>query len=554
VEKARSASTNPSSSPRSASTIVKLSGEADRSETWAAGNPARRGSQRLPWRRSSPAATSRSADLARPSPSVSESRASSGPSVGGREQMAHVDQVRRVVEDRRLDRPVEELLGMAAEELVERVVARHVEREAAAAPSGAAPLLAKARDRAGKGDRDRGVEVSDVDPELERASRDDPEKVTLGEPPLELATLLRRVAGAVGSDPALALRVVQPRLRELVDQLRGSPRPGEADRPHVGRDQVGEERRRLAEARRAPPGSLVEQRGIAHHDFALPTRRAIPVDEPEVQAGQSGRKLNRVRDRRRREHEAGRGPVLGREAPEAAEHVCHVRPEHPAIDVCLVDDDQREVREEVTPPIVVGEDPDVQHVRVGQDQVGALADRGALALRRVAVVDRVPQPRDGQRGQAAGLVLRERLRRIEIERPRAGIDREHVKDRKVEAERLPACGPGRHDRVPVPHDCVPGFRLMREEGVDPDPRERFADRGVQVVGNRRRLRLVGLLARRRDQPLVLAREEPFEHLLGRNPGGAVRRWSLFTRARQPACNSRGGNDARRNRICDLLRA
>ena len=57
--------------------------------------------------------------------------------------------LRGVVEDRGLDRPVEELLRVPAEELVERVVAGHVQREAAAARAARAPpLLAKARDRA----------------------------------------------------------------------------------------------------------------------------------------------------------------------------------------------------------------------------------------------------------------------------------------------------------------------------------------------------------------------------------------------------------------------
>ena len=91
---------------------------------------------------------------------------------------------------------------MAAEELVERVVARDVEGEPAAlAAAGAAPLLAQARHRARKRDRDRRVEMADVDPKLERAGRDDPEQLTRREAPLDLASLLRRVAAAVGSDP-----------------------------------------------------------------------------------------------------------------------------------------------------------------------------------------------------------------------------------------------------------------------------------------------------------------------------------------------------------------
>ena len=44
--------------------------------------------------------------------------------------MLHLDLLGAVVEDRRLDRPLEELVRMAAEELVERVLAGDVDGEA----------------------------------------------------------------------------------------------------------------------------------------------------------------------------------------------------------------------------------------------------------------------------------------------------------------------------------------------------------------------------------------------------------------------------------------
>ncbi len=121
--------------------------------------------------------------------------------VCGRDEMAHVDALGAVIEDRGFDRTAEELLRVTTEELVERVIARDVEGEAVSlAATGPAPLLAQARDRAREGDRDRGVEVADVDAELERARRDDAEQVAAYESALDLAPLLWRVAGAVGSD------------------------------------------------------------------------------------------------------------------------------------------------------------------------------------------------------------------------------------------------------------------------------------------------------------------------------------------------------------------
>ena len=77
----------------------------------------------------------------------------------------------RVVEDRRLDAALEQRLRLAHEVLVERVLGGDEHREAVTAAAGASPLLAQARDGARKADRDRAVEVADVDPELERVGR-----------------------------------------------------------------------------------------------------------------------------------------------------------------------------------------------------------------------------------------------------------------------------------------------------------------------------------------------------------------------------------------------
>ena len=126
--------------------------------------------------------------------------------VGGGEQVRELDPLVLVVEDRRLHRPLEELLRVAAEELVERVLAGDVERQPLAAPPGPAPHLAQARDRAGEGDADRRVELADVDPELERVGGDHREQLARRQARLDLPALLRRVAGPVGGDPLRELR------------------------------------------------------------------------------------------------------------------------------------------------------------------------------------------------------------------------------------------------------------------------------------------------------------------------------------------------------------
>ena len=85
------------------------------------------------------------------------------PLVRGAQQVREVDLLALVVEDRRLDGPVQELVGVAAEELVERVVAGDVDGEPAAAAPGTAPHLAQRGDGAGERHADGGVERADVD-------------------------------------------------------------------------------------------------------------------------------------------------------------------------------------------------------------------------------------------------------------------------------------------------------------------------------------------------------------------------------------------------------
>ncbi len=125
--------------------------------------------------------------------------------VGGGEDVAVEHSMVRVVEDRRLDLPAEQRLRLAHEVLVERVLARDENREPVPAAAGASPLLAQARDRPGEADRDRAVEQADVDAELERIRRRHAEQLPLDEPPLDLASLLRGVARAIGSEPARLL-------------------------------------------------------------------------------------------------------------------------------------------------------------------------------------------------------------------------------------------------------------------------------------------------------------------------------------------------------------
>src|SRR5881227_2229553 len=104
------------------------------------------------------------------------------------------------IEDGGFDRPIQELVRMATEELIKGILAGHVYGQPAAAAASPAPHLLEARDRSGKRDADGGIQLADVDSELERISGHDPEQGSLGQPTLDALALGRRVAGPIWGD------------------------------------------------------------------------------------------------------------------------------------------------------------------------------------------------------------------------------------------------------------------------------------------------------------------------------------------------------------------
>ena len=377
---------------------------------------------------------------------------------------------------------------MAAEELVERVLAGHVEREPAAAPAGAAPHLPQRGDGSRERHADRRVERADVDAELERVGGHHAEQLALEQLALELAPLLGRIAGAVGGDAVgqlAAPAVLQRELREARHQLDRLARLHEDDRARALRHQVGQQVGRLREHRAARGGLLVDDRRVPHGDRALGLGRAVAVDDRDVvEPGQPLGQLARVGDGGRGEQDPRRRAVGVGHPPQAPQHVGHVRAEHAAVDVRLVDDHHRQVREEVAPRRVVGQDPQVQHVGVGDDDVRAAPDRQPLLARRVAVVDRRPRPLDAERVQRARLVLRERLRRVQVERARPRVAAQRVERRQVEAQRLAGGGAGGDDRRARPGG-VQRLGLVRPQPVDPARPQRGDHVRMQLLGDRR---------------------------------------------------------------------
>ena len=130
----------------------------------------------------------------------------------------------------------------------------------------------------------------------------------------------------------------------------------------------------------------------------------------------------------------------------------------------------------------------MEHVGVREDHVRPAADLPASLRRGVAVVDRGANVRRTQLGECARLVLRERLRRIEIERPLLRFARDRVEHRQVEGERLSRRRAGGEDQVLAARGDVPGVALVLVEAVE---RKRSAQAGCRSSRERCDARLRG---------------------------------------------------------------
>ena len=284
-----------------------------------------------------------------------------------------------------------------------------------------------------------------------------------------------------------------------MDQLGRLAALREADRPQSSRRQLGEEPCRIAERAGAKAELLVQERRIPDDDLAFGAPGGVRIDDGRRLAGELERQLAGVRDRRGRKQELRFGTVDPREPAQASQDVRHVRAEDSAVDVRLVDHDEAQVRENVSPAIVVREHADVEHVRVREQRVRPLPDLPTALGRRVAVVDRRPEPLQPELRERAGLILGERLRGVEVEHSRLRLARDRVEHRQVERERLPRGRAGGDDDVLTALRGLPGLGLMPEERGDPRRDEGGRDERVEIVGERFERRVArGLDTRVRD--------------------------------------------------------
>ena len=466
-----------------------------RMSTWSAWLRPDPGCSLSPRRRSAPSASRAPARARAPSPPNS-----SRSCVGQRAFVGGAQQVRREhvgvagVDQGGLVGAAEQVGGVVQEVGVERVVLADQHGQGrpalAARPAGLLPHRGHGSRVAVEHDR---VQAADVHAQLQGVGGGQPEQPARDQPLLQLAPLLGQVAGPVGADPSgqAAVDLGHPVAGEAGHQLGRLARAGEAQGPHPGLDGGGQPGGRLGVGAAPQAGRLVQQRRLPEGEGDRAARGAVLGDRLDRQADQPGGQLGRVAEGGRGEHEGRAGPVAGGQAAQAAQDRGHVGAEHAAQGVGLVDDHVGEPAEEGRPALVAGEDAAVEHVRVGQHQVGAAPDHRAVGGRGVAVVGRRPDPGQGEGADGAELVAGQGLGGGEVQRGAVALAEQGVEHRELVAEALAGGGAGGHHHVAPGAGQVDRRRLMGPERLQAPGGQPRAHHLGQVAGRLRQPRRPG---------------------------------------------------------------
>ncbi len=244
------------------------------------------------------------------------------------------------VDQRVLVRAAEQIARMPHIVLVQRVVQRDQHRQGVPrAPSCPACLLPHAGDRPRKAHQHRGVQVANIDAQLQRRGGGHPQQSSAGpHSPLDLPPLLGPVPGAVGAHPVSLVRDFAFQDAPCVEQnqLRHPAGPGKGDGADPGLHQVGKEPRGFdigAAARRPRP---IYKGWIPEYEIPPPRRGGVILDDRGCHARQAVQVLAGVGDSGRAGDDLGRRPIVGAHPPQPPQNAAHVRAEHSPVDVGFI--------------------------------------------------------------------------------------------------------------------------------------------------------------------------------------------------------------------------
>ena len=373
------------------------------------------------------------------------------------------------IDDGGFGRPVEKVGRMAHEILIQGVLAgnqghgRFPKR-----PADPAAALPGGHDRAGITAQDAQVEAPDVDAEFEGRGGHHGQQLPGGHGRLDGPAFLGQKPGTVGRHPG----GVGPGLLTdpQADQLRHLARLGVDDgaqSPPEGRGQEHDGR---------GGGGLL---GIDEQEMARSGRRAGFGDGGDGEPRQAGGQLAGIADGGRGEDEGRPRPEPGADPQQPAEDVGHVRAHHPPVGVHLVGHDVGEPGEQRAPGVVARQQRQMEHFRVGDEDVRRIVpDLAAEMGARVAVEDGGRGAgRRRQRGRqlvdGLELVLGQGLEGIQEDGPGVRVAQDLLEDRQQVGQGLAAGRGGGHGHMAAGPGKIRGPGLV---GIEPG----YAPRGQQV--------------------------------------------------------------------------
>ena len=185
-----------------------------------------------------------------------------------------------------------------------------------------------------------------------------------------------------------------------------------------------------------------------------------------------------------------------------------MRAEHAPVHMGLVDDHESEIREQICPRRMIGQDPEVEHVGIGEHEIAPLANRRPFLARSVTVIDgRADRLRQAEGMERSRLVLGQRLGWIEVQSARLPVRAQNLQRRQLKAQRLPRSGPRSHDRRTRKRRAK-RLLLMGVERVDPHVFERGENAVVEIIRNRHQARGARPIRIPMDDPLVVEESGP----------------------------------------------
>ena len=181
-------------------------------------------------------------------------------------------------------------------------------------------------------------------------------------------------------------RALQLAAQVVEQEFHLQPGLAEDDRLRAAAYQLRHQGARLPGSAAPDPQSRLDDRRVQHHHSPDRCRSPVAIHTLDRAPQESLGQLLGIGDGGGAADVGRLGPIERADPVQPPDHVCDVAAKDSAVGVELVEDHVAQPLEEAHPLGVVGQDPRVEHVRVGENDLARLAQGGPSSGRSVTVV------------------------------------------------------------------------------------------------------------------------------------------------------------------------